>query len=179
MPGNEILFIKGYFGWIRRGEEFDMPVIVICDENGNFVIENSQLKDVELAKAILNGDWQQPQHLKLTPPYFIVQRGDLTFLTNPNKDPKPQHPKPDLTPQENQVLQCLGNGLSVEMTAHNLHISVRTVRAYLEKLKEKFNAHSRDQLMAMAGYLGYFDPPESDQPSLKHPFVIMYHDGNF
>jgi DNA-binding CsgD family transcriptional regulator len=132
-----------------------MPVVVICDENGNFVIQSSPLKGIELARSILNGTWQQPEHLHIDPPYHIIQRGDLIFLTNPNQEQRPS--RPDLAPQEVQVLCCLGSGLSIEATAKKLHISVRTVRAYLEKLKEKLNAQSRDQLMAMAGYLGYLD----------------------
>ena len=37
-------------------------------------------------------------------------------------------------------------------------LSENAVREYLKILKKKFKTDSRDQLMAMAGYLGLCDP---------------------
>ena len=60
------------------------------------------------------------------------------------------------------VLQCLANSLTPEQTAIKMGLSENAIREYLKILKEKFKTDSRDQLMAMAGYLELCDPFQNE-----------------
>ncbi len=136
-----------------------MPVVVICDEAGSYVIQSTPLAGSELAEAIHNGTWNPP--LPISPPYQVLQRGELTFLTNQRINSI--IPKPELSLQEIQVLRHIAGGCSPQQTAAKLHISVRTVRQHLGNLKKKLQAKSRDHLMAMAGSLFLGNPPGSNE----------------
>ena len=138
-----------------------MPVVVICDEAGSYVIQSTPLAGSELTEAIQNGTWNPPQHLRISPPYQVLQRGELTFLTNQRINSI--NPKPELSLQEIQVLRHIAGGCSPQQTAVKLHISVRTVRQHLGNLKKKLQAKSRDHLMAMAGSLFLGNPPGSNE----------------
>jgi DNA-binding CsgD family transcriptional regulator len=133
-----------------------MPVVVICDEAGSYVIQSTALAGSELTEAINNGTWLPPQHLRIPPPYQILQRGELTFITN--QCAHPCSPEPELSLQEIRVLKYVVTGHSLQETAAMLYISVRTVRQHLENLKKKLNAKSRDHLMALAGSMGLGKP---------------------
>ena len=65
--------------------------------------------------------------------------------------------KPDLSWREEQVLEGLFNALSPGQIAISLGIKVRTVRKHIDGLRKKFQAESRDQMMARAGFVGYCD----------------------
>lgn len=63
---------------------------------------------------------------------------------------------PPLTPQEKRCLQSLLSGQSTKAIAKQLQLSPRTVDHYLEKIRLKYKAHSRVELIA----------------KLKHPIDI-------
>ncbi len=60
------------------------------------------------------------------------------------------------------VIQYLANSFTPEQTAIKMGLSENAVREYIKILKKKFKTDSRDQLMAMAGYLGLCDPFENE-----------------
>lgn len=55
-----------------------------------------------------------------------------------------------LTPREQQVLECLAEGLSTRKVASMLGVSPSTVRNHVEHLLAKLNAHSRLEAVATA-----------------------------
>jgi RNA polymerase sigma factor (sigma-70 family) len=57
---------------------------------------------------------------------------------------------PDLTPRERQVLRLLADGLTTELIADKLHISVHTVRRHCQNLMRKLGIHSKVEAVALA-----------------------------
>jgi len=57
---------------------------------------------------------------------------------------------PRLTPRERQVLQKVADGRSNEQIAHELHISVHTVRRHFQNLMRKLGIHSKAEAVALA-----------------------------
>jgi DNA-binding NarL/FixJ family response regulator len=80
----------------------------------------------------------------LTP---MIARQVLAFL-------KPQPSKSgsasDLTGREKEILQLLTQGLTNELIANRLFISVQTVRNHIKNIYEKLQVHSRAQVVAKA-----------------------------
>ena len=61
----------------------------------------------------------------------------------------------DLTPREQEVLACLGRGLSDRDIAQDLFISVRTVQTHLEHIFQKLDTHSRTEAALIAARKGW------------------------
>ena len=59
-----------------------------------------------------------------------------------------------LTPRENEILQLLGEGLSVAQVATRLFISQSTAKTHMSKLYEKLGASNRTQAVMAAVRLG-------------------------
>jgi DNA-binding NarL/FixJ family response regulator len=80
----------------------------------------------------------------LTP---MIARQVLAFL-------KPHSSKnnsgADLTNREKEILQLLTQGLTNELIANKLFISVQTVRNHIKNIYEKLQVHSRAQVVAKA-----------------------------
>ncbi len=55
-----------------------------------------------------------------------------------------------LTPQETRLLALLAEGYSYQMSAHQLNISVNTVRNYIRSIYEKLHVHSRSEAVSKA-----------------------------
>jgi DNA-binding CsgD family transcriptional regulator len=66
--------------------------------------------------------------------------------------------RPKLTRREAEVLQLLAMGKTPDQMAYKLGITPSMVRKHLYRLRAKFKTDSRDQLMAMAGYLRLCNP---------------------
>ncbi|GAB4215083.1 MAG: response regulator transcription factor [Roseiflexaceae bacterium] len=58
--------------------------------------------------------------------------------------------RPQVTPRERDVLNCLDEGLSNRSIANRLGISEGTVRKHIENLCTRFAVHSRGQVIAAA-----------------------------
>lgn len=67
---------------------------------------------------------------------------------------RPTPPGGDLTPRESEVLQLIGAGRSNQQTAHELGISVHTVRNHVQHVLDKLGAHSQLEAVAIASRLG-------------------------
>ena len=65
--------------------------------------------------------------------------------------------KTTLTERERQILELLVLGLSNEVIAKELSISVHTVKSYLENLYREFSVHNRLQLAVVSLTYGYLD----------------------
>jgi LuxR family maltose regulon positive regulatory protein len=58
-----------------------------------------------------------------------------------------------LSPQEQRVLRLLAAGLSNPEIAHELVVSVNTVKTHLQRIYQKLNVTSRSEARAAARYL--------------------------
>lgn len=128
-----------------------MPSIVIYNDNGNILYQNIVSDVQELVNTIHDGG-VLPGYSESTPP---VRINGMIILA---EDVPPKRIAPKLTAKQCMVLQYMASSLTPEQAAIKMGISENTVRLHLKVLKKKFNTESRDQLMAMAGYLGLCDP---------------------
>jgi DNA-binding NarL/FixJ family response regulator len=69
-----------------------------------------------------------------------------------------QAPTVRLTPRENEILQLLGDGLSVALVAKRLYISPSTAKTHMSKLYDKLGASNRTQAVMAAVRLGLLTP---------------------
>lgn len=69
----------------------------------------------------------------------------------------PPPPHPNLTPRQTEVLRLLEHGRSTEQIAHELHISIETVRNHIRHLLRALDAHSRLEAVAI-GRREHLDP---------------------
>ena len=135
-----------------------MPSIVVFNDEGNVVYQNTVDDVHELVKTIRDGG-ELPGFSESSPP---VRINGLIILAEQSRVCK--RPTPKLTQKQCQVLQCLANSLTPEQTAMKMGLSEESIRLYLKILKKKFKTESRDQLMAMAGYLGLCNPYQDEPP---------------
>ena len=135
-----------------------MPSIVIYSDEGNVLYQNIVGDIQELVKTIHDGG-ELPGFTEPPPP---VRINGLIILAEQSRVCR--RPAPKLTQKQCQVLQCLANSLTPEQTAIKMGLSEESIRLYLKTLKKKFSTESRDQLMAMAGYLGLCNPYQNEPP---------------
>jgi DNA-binding CsgD family transcriptional regulator len=135
-----------------------MPSIVVFNDEGNVVYQNTVDDVHELVKTIREGG--DLPGFSESPP--AVRINGLIILAEQSRVCK--RPTPKLTQKQCQVLQCLANSLTPEQTAMKMGLSEESIRLYLKILKKKFKTESRDQLMAMAGYLGLCNPYQNEPP---------------
>jgi DNA-binding CsgD family transcriptional regulator len=135
-----------------------MPSIVIYNEEGNILYRNIVGDIQELIKTI-HDDGVLPGYSETTPTVHI---NGMFILAEQIPTSKP--PGPKLTAKQCMVLQGLASSYTPGQIAIRMGISEPTIRMHISALKKKFNADSRDQLMAMAGYLGLCDPYENKEP---------------
>lgn len=62
-----------------------------------------------------------------------------------------------VTTREREVLEMMAEGLDNRSIADEMHISLTTVRWYVQNLLEKLDAHSKLEAVARAGELGMLD----------------------
>jgi DNA-binding NarL/FixJ family response regulator len=70
------------------------------------------------------------------------------------------------TPQQERVLELAAQGFTNQEIGERLFISESTVRFHVQKLKEKFSARSKTELIAKAIRTGFIAPAgEADEPA--------------
>ena len=62
----------------------------------------------------------------------------------------PEKVDQQLTPQETRLLTLLSEGYSYQTAAHQLNISVNTVRNYIRSIYEKLHVHSKSEAVSKA-----------------------------
>jgi DNA-binding NarL/FixJ family response regulator len=63
-------------------------------------------------------------------------------------------PRPQLTPREQEVLDCLGHGMQVKAIARVLGITVQTCRGYVKALHAKLGVRSQLEAVVKGQQLG-------------------------
>lgn len=74
----------------------------------------------------------------------------IEALPEPNKDIN----TPNLSSQENTVLEMSAKGYSYEETARLLHLSPRTIETYVKRIYRKLQVHSKSEAIYEARKLG-------------------------
>jgi two-component system response regulator DevR len=83
-----------------------------------------------------------PGRLRLSPTSATVKRLHRAGPEDPDGRP--------LTPQQRRVLELAASGLTYPQISEQLHISESTVRFHIRTLKERFEARTKTELIAMA-----------------------------
>ena len=65
------------------------------------------------------------------------------------EDDPPSPPHPRLTPRQTEVLRLLERGRSTEQIAHQLHLSIETVRNHIRHILRALDVHSRLEAVAV------------------------------
>ena len=130
-----------------------MAFFLFCDDNGE-VISEIPVSNAEKVFRALDADGEPSTGDEKR--VVETRRNGTRYVTAHSI--KKKRGKPDLSWREEQVLEGLCNALSPGQIAVSLGIQVRTIRKHLDGLKKKFQAESRDQMIARAGFLGYCDP---------------------
>ena len=136
-----------------------MLSILVYSSSGDF-IHRCDINDMqELFKVF---------RTELLPRYsdesFEVSISGEILLVEPVKGPPSVAPL--LTERQRQILQLMARSFAPKQIASELAISEATVRMHINALKKRFNAESRDQLMAIVGALELcnpFDPGNGSQ----------------
>ena len=113
-----------------------MPSIVVFNDEGNVVYQNTVDDVHELVKTIRDGG-DLPGFSESPPP---VRINGLIILAE--QSPVCKRTAPKLTQKQCQVLQCLANSLTPEQTAMKMGLSEESIRLYLRILKKKFKTES-------------------------------------
>jgi DNA-binding NarL/FixJ family response regulator len=129
-----------------------MPSIIVYNDEKNVLYQNIVGHVQELVKAIHDdGTW--PNFSEPIPP---VRINEMIILTEQIHTSKRVSLK--LTTKQCAVLQFLACSITPEQIAKKMGVTLPTIRMHINVLKKKFKADTRDQLMAMAGYLQICDP---------------------
>ena len=112
-----------------------------------FLLKNSNLDDlVHAIRSVGMGNLQLPQELA---------RKAMAGLFGPDDSPAPVE---QLTGRELDVLKCLGQGMSNDVIAQELSISVWTVGSHVHNILGKLNLSSRTQAALYAVEIGLVSP---------------------
>jgi DNA-binding CsgD family transcriptional regulator len=85
----------------------------------------------------------------------------LVHLLTPTGQKEPEHrvpaagPAPLLTPRENEILQCVADGLQNKEVAQKVGISVATARNHVHNILEKLEVHSKLEAVSLAFRRGW------------------------
>jgi DNA-binding CsgD family transcriptional regulator len=151
-----------------------MTHLLFLPDDQTFILLDSPLPAGELASSINTGQWIPPPALvtvlqagKSSPAGLSLKAvcfGKLVIatLTHPLDLPFPQAGQAGqsgfgrLSPRQNQVLQCLIEGLTTHQIALRLGLHPRTVQYHITHLKIYFQAGTRAESIGRAVGLGLF-----------------------
>lgn len=135
-----------------------MTQIFLFQENGAFQVLNDPAAPEAIVRKINSGDWQTHLGFQLsrTNAWQAMRIGKLVIVYLPT--PEEEKPRIHLTPRDIQILQALCSGLNLTQTAYHLRVTSKTIQNRLDRIRLKFNAQTREELMAKATALGYIQP---------------------
>ena len=128
-----------------------MLSILVYSSSGDF-IHRCDVEDMQEFFRIFRTELQ-PRYSDGT---FDVSISGEILLIEPVKGPPSVAPL--LTERQRQILQLMARSFAPKQIANELDISEATVRMHINALKKRFNADSRDQLMAIVGALELCNP---------------------
>jgi len=142
----------------RRLKQFwpDLPVVVvtvfeepstilraICAGADGYLLKSTPAREVvRQLRIVVEGG---------APLTSGVARSLLTLLRQQASDPTgPAPDRLDLSVREQEVLRCLVQGLAYKEVAHELSISIDTVRSHIRRLYKKLRVHSVAEAVSRA-----------------------------
>lgn len=96
------------------------------------------------------GRWERPRHFTPSTAMSCIH-GYFQKLFDPSPEAESSVERLNLTPRENEILQCLSRGLKDKEIASALQLSVWTVHGHVKSVFEKLHVHSRTE--AVVKYL--------------------------
>jgi DNA-binding CsgD family transcriptional regulator len=132
-----------------------LPKIILIDAHDSVRIFDEGVQADVLVQQIRNGLWKPPE-FSSHGPYHAVQEGNTLVVTTL---PRAENCRNQviLTARDVDILQGLATGLTDNRIADTLGIKPRTVRFYIDRLKTRLGALTREHLVAKAGGLGLLD----------------------
>ncbi|NLB70461.1 MAG: hypothetical protein GX797_00450 [Chloroflexi bacterium] len=135
-----------------------MTQVFIFNASGALQILDFSARAEEIARQVNAGNWQTYVGYNQAREFAwqALRVGKVVILYPP---PSPDdNPIVELRPRDLQILQALGSGLKMAQIAYNLQLSIKTVQNRLYKMMLKFNAKTREELIAKATALNHILP---------------------
>ena len=140
-----------------RGELPDVGIVVLTmydDDTHLFGALEAQASAFVAKSAPTDEVLSAAKHAAAAPHAFTA--ADLAGAMRRRMDPA----KPRLSSREQEVLDLLGQGLTVPALAKRLYISESTAKSYVSKVYEKLGAGNRSQALVEAVRLGLLKVPD-------------------
>ncbi len=127
-----------------------MTRILLIPTANAFLFYESPLQPEELEQLVSSGGWIPPSpYGHLAGKLQVSRQEDLVlaaaFSLQPSSSPARLLPRREL-----QVLQCLRDGLTTRQIARRLNLAPRTVHLHVSRLKIRFQAATRAELVDRA-----------------------------
>lgn len=143
-----------------------MTLLLILMDHQTYLVHKSGLPAEQLATEIGDGDWSgadwPSQWLNELPRQITALDGlVIVSVSRPGQalpENVPVLPKIDFTRRQQQVLECLMEGLTTKEIAVRLKLSRRTVNHYLAQIRQKLEARTLAQTVGRAVAQGYWKP---------------------
>ncbi len=145
-----------------RAELPDVGIVVLTmydDDEHLFGALEAQASAFVAKSAPTDEVLSAAKHAAAAPHAFTA--ADLSSAMRRRMDPA----KPKLSAREQEVLELLGQGLTVPVLAKKLYISESTAKSYVSKLYEKLGANNRSQALVEAVRLGLLKVPAEQRAS--------------
>ncbi|CAA9356321.1 MAG: Two-component transcriptional response regulator, LuxR family [uncultured Frankineae bacterium] len=139
-----------------RAELPDLGIVVLTmydDDEHLFAALEAQASAFVAKSAPTDEVLSAARHAAAAPHAFTA--ADLPGAMRRRMDPT----KPRLSAREQDVLELLGEGLTIPVLAKRLYISESTAKTYASKLYEKLGASNRSQALVEAVRLGLLKVP--------------------
>lgn len=135
-----------------------MTQIFLFQETGSFQVFDNAARAEEIVRKINSGDWQTylGYQLARTNAWQALRVG-IVVIVHPLV-PEEDKPSIHLMPKDLQILQALSSGWNLTQAAYHLKVAPKTLQNRLNRIRMKFNAQTREELMAKAAVLGYVKP---------------------
>jgi DNA-binding NarL/FixJ family response regulator len=145
---------------IREAAPTTIVAVVTAHRDPDWVVRAAQAgasafipKDGSLAEMIEVLSRVQPGQMLVAP---------STFASGPAAPVRARNTegRPTLTRREQEVLDCLGQGMQVKMIARVLGIGLQTCRGYVKSLHSKLGARSQLEAVVKAQQVGLLGPSD-------------------
>jgi DNA-binding NarL/FixJ family response regulator len=143
-----------------------MTLLLILMDGQTYLLHRSDLPAEQLAAQISAGDWSaaawQSQWINELPRQVTRLDGlVIVSVAQPGQvlaESAPALPEIYFSPRQQQVLDCLMDGLTAKEIASRLKLSRSTLDEYLAQIKHKLESRTIAQTVGRAVALGYWRP---------------------
>jgi DNA-binding CsgD family transcriptional regulator len=135
-----------------------MTQILLIQENEALRVIDNPARPEDIVRKINAGDWQTflGYDLARANAWQALRIGKFVIVHAPTPDE--EKPRISLTAKDIQSLQSLCSGFNLTQTAYYLRVAPKTLQNRINRMRLKFNAQTREELLAKATALGYVQP---------------------